>query len=211
YFLLSLIVKRVSGKTLAAFAAENIFEPLAMRETQYRADHTRLVPNRALAYKERGHEYALDVSYFEQTGDGAVHSSVEDLLKWDENFYSGQVGGKALLKELQENGRLNDGHSLDYAKGLFVRRYRGLPTVDHGGAWGGYRAQLLRFPEQHFSVACLCNVESANPGRRAYRVADVYLGALLKEKQTDSRSSAEREKNPAMTLPRPQLRGLDGG
>src|SRR5262249_22937231 len=99
---------------------------------------------------------------------------------------------------------------LDYAKGLFVHEYRGLRAVEHGGAWGGYRAQLLRFPEQHFSVACLCNLASANPGRRAYRVADVYLGALLKEKQTDSRSSAEREKNPAMTLPGEQLRGLDG-
>jgi hypothetical protein len=31
--------------------------------------------------------------------------------------------------------------------------YRGLATVDHGGADAGYRADLLRFPQQHFSVA----------------------------------------------------------
>lgn len=182
FFLLSVIVKRVSGETLTQFAAENIFQPLEMKSTVYRDDHTLIVPNRALAYdrKEKDAGYAINVSYFEQTGDGAVHTTVEDLLKWDENFYTGRVGGKDLLAELQEPGKLNNGKTLDYAKGLFVGLYRGLRFVDHGGSWGGYRAQLLRFPEQHFSVACLCNVGNADPDRRAHRVADVYLAKVMK-------------------------------
>src|SRR5215471_5808745 len=141
FFLLSVIVKRASGETLAEFAAENIFTPLEMKSTMYRPDHTLIVPNRALAYEPREKEsgYSIDVSYFEQTGDGAVHTSVEDLLKWDENFYSGKVGGKEFLAELQEPGKLNSGKTLDYAKGLFRGSYRGLPFVDHGGSWGGYR------------------------------------------------------------------------
>jgi CubicO group peptidase (beta-lactamase class C family) len=40
YLLLSLIVKRVSGKSLKEFAAENIFQPLGMAHTQHRDDHT---------------------------------------------------------------------------------------------------------------------------------------------------------------------------
>src|SRR5216684_9118175 len=165
FFLLSVVVKRVSGKTLREFAGENIFAPLEMTHTQYRDDHTSLITNRAMAYdaKEKGGGYSLNVSYFEQTGDGAVHTSVEDLLKWDENFYSGQIGGKDFLTEVQEQGQLNGGKVLDYAKGLFIQDYRGLRTVSHGGSWGGYRAELLRFPEQHFSVACLCNLGSARP------------------------------------------------
>src|SRR5690242_7619074 len=69
FFLLSTIVKRVSGKTLREFAAENIFTPLGMSHTQYRDDHTALVLNRAMAYdpKEIQGGYRLDVSYFEQT------------------------------------------------------------------------------------------------------------------------------------------------
>src|SRR5258705_545977 len=88
FFLLSVIVKRVSGKTLRQFATETIFEPLQMTQTVFRDEHTQLLPNRAMAYdpKEGGTGYTLDFSYFEQTGDGAVHTSVEDLLKWDENF-----------------------------------------------------------------------------------------------------------------------------
>ena len=71
---------------------KNIFAPLEMKHTAYRDSHTLIVPNRALAYdsKEKEAGYSINVSYFEQTGDGAVHTSVEDLLKWDENFYSGQ-------------------------------------------------------------------------------------------------------------------------
>lgn len=185
FFLLSLIVKRVSGMTLEQFALKNIFQPLGMTQTTYRDDHTLLLPHRALAYDPVGpNKYKLDVSYFEQTGDGAVHTSVDDFVKWDENFYTGKVGGQRLVREIQEQGKLNNGKTLAYAKGLFIGTYRGLPTVQHGGAWGGYRAQLLRFPKQHFSVACLCNLSNANPERRADQVADVYLGSLMQPKKT---------------------------
>ena len=190
FFLQSIIVKRVSGKTLREFATENIFNPLEMIHTQYRDDHKALISNRAMAYEKKD-GYTLHVSYFEQTGDGAVHTSVEDLLRWDENFYSGQVGGKNFLAEMQEPGKLNTGKVLDYAKGLWIEDYRGLHTVNHGGSWGGYRAELLRFPDQHFSVACLCNRGDATPTRRAHQVADIYLGSMMKPKE--EKKAAERE------------------
>src|SRR5438445_3007807 len=213
FFLLSVIVKRVSGKTLREFAAENIFTPLAMTHTQFRDDHTSLIANRALAYdaKDKTAGYRLDVSYFEQTGDGAVHTSVEDLLKWDENFYSGQVGGKEFLTEVQEQGKLNGGKVLDYAKGLFIQDYRGLHTVSHGGSWGGYRAELLRFPEQHFSVACLCNLGSARPSNRARRVADVYLASLRKPTEANTELPEKHEKvQTPVSLTAEQLKSYQG-
>lgn len=181
FFLLSVIVKRVSGMTLKDFATQNIFQPLKMTHTTFRDDHTLLIPHRALAYDPSTNGgYKLNVSYYEQLGDGAVHTSVEDLGKWDENFYTGQIGGKSVLAEMQEPGKLTNGKVLDYAKGLFIQNFRGLRTVRHGGAWGGYRAELLRFPDQHFSVACLCNLGNANPEKRADQVAAVYLGGLMK-------------------------------
>lgn len=196
FFLLSVVVKRVSGKSLPEFAADNFFRPLAMNQTLYRDSHTSLIPGRALAYdpKEPGPGFTLDVSYFEQTGDGAVHTSVVDLLKWDENFYSGQVGGKSLLAGLQEPAKLNNGKQLHYARGLFLEPYRGLNAVDHGGSWGGYRAQLLRFPEQHFSVACLCNLANANPEARAFHVADIFLAAQMKEPKPVEKPEARKKK-----------------
>lgn len=195
FFLLSTIVERASGKTLREFAAENIFAPLEMAHTQFRNSHVALIANRAPAYDEQENHagYTLNVSYFEQTGDGAVHTSVEDLLQWDENFYNPRVGGKDFVAEIQERGKVNDGKVLDYAKGLRLQEYRGLPTVSHGGSWGGYRAELLRFPDQHFSVACLCNVGNAGATRRAQQVADIYLGSLMKPKESKSKESDAKE------------------
>src|SRR5216684_1853681 len=213
FFLLSVIVKRVSGKTLREFAGENIFTPLAMTHTQFRDDHTSLIANRAMAYdaKEKAPGYRLNVSYFEQTGDGAVHTSVEDLLKWDENFYSGQIGGKDFLTEVQEQGKLNGGKVLDYAKGLFIQDYRGLRTVSHGGSWGGYRAELLRFPEQHFSVACLCNRSDANPSKKAQQVGDIFLAEEMKEPKPAREADFEkREKKPTVALAAEKLSAYSG-
>ena len=50
-----------------------------------------------------------------------------------------------------------------------------LPTVSHGGAWAGYRSQILRFPQQHFSVIVLCNREDAESWTLAISVAEIYL------------------------------------
>lgn len=197
YLLLSLIVERVSGKALKDFAAENVFQPLGMMHSQFRNDHTSLIPNRALAY-EQGETgaYKLSVSYAEENGDGMVHTSIEDLQKWDENFYSAEIGGKDFLVELQEPGKLNNGRPLKYAKGLFIRNYRGLPTIWHGGESAGYFAYLLRFPEQHFSVACLCN-GPFYPWRRAHRIAHLYLGGLMKNGEVDFATAGPDVKSPA--------------
>ncbi len=181
YFLLSVIVRRASGQSLRDFAAERIFGPLGMRHTQFNDSHTRIIPNRATGYtRARNGAFGIDMSDWEQTGDGAVMTTVEDLLQWDRNFYDPKVGDANVLAAMHEVGVLNSGKKLEYASALYVSTYRGLPAVTHGGSWAGYRAQLMRFPKQQLSVACLCNNGgSANPSRLAQKVAEVYLGDLM--------------------------------
>ena len=90
-------------------------------------------------------------------------------------------------------GRLEDGEELDYAFGMTIGEYRGLETVRHGGALGGYRAHLLRFPEEKFSVAIACNLDAISPGPLADRVADIYLDDRLKERKPEPRPSDSSE------------------
>src|SRR5262249_40460194 len=106
-------------------------------------------------------------------------------------FYTGKVGGKGLIKEMEQPAKLNDQRTIDYAMGLYVGHYRGLPIVYHSGGSGGYRAYLLRFPEEHFSAACLCNLRSLSrcgPShasariRRIYALADEYLAGVMAPK-----------------------------
>jgi len=182
FFLLGVIVERASGQSLAAFAKENIFAPLGMAHTHYHDDHTMIVPRRATGYAPvRSGGFRIDMSGFEQTGDGAVYTTVEDLLLWDRNFYKPTVGGSELVRELQVTGVLNNGEELTYARGLRVSEHKGLKTASHGGSWAGYRAELLRFPDEKFSVACLCNVANANPSQLARQVAEVFLGERMTE------------------------------
>jgi len=103
---------------------------------------------------------------------------VEDLALWDQNFYDHTVGGEALARDQLLRGRLTNGDTISYASGLMLGEHRGLPTVSHGGAFMGYRTELLRFPTQHFSVICLCNLSTSNPSARAERVADVLLSGV---------------------------------
>src|SRR5258708_14567960 len=104
-------------------------------------------------------------------------TTVEDLLAWDENFYTGRVGGPGFLRRQLTVGALSDGKQLDYAYGLEVRNYRGLPIVEHGGSTGGYRAETLRFPTLHTSFVALCNASNTAATTLMRRAPDVVLAA----------------------------------
>jgi CubicO group peptidase (beta-lactamase class C family) len=179
YTLLATIVERAAGTTFATFADTNIFTPLGLAVTHYHVDARRLVRHRALGYAQRDGQWTLDTPINERAGAGGLYTSIPDLLKWDENFYTGRVGGPDLLEKLQTRGRLNDGKTLPYAWGLQIGNYRGLPIVEHSGSLGGYRAHLIRFPAQHASVALLCNASTIAPTTLARRVADVVLADKL--------------------------------
>jgi CubicO group peptidase (beta-lactamase class C family) len=181
FFLFSVIIKRATGKPLSQFAEENIFKPLGMTHTRFYDDHSVVVPGRVPAYEPRpSGGFRVDWSTnFDKIGDGGLMSSVDDLLLWDRNFYANKLGKGTLLKEMQTPGVLNNGKQIEYALGLTISTYRGLPIVEHGGALFGYRTELLRFPQQKFSVITLCNVGTSNPGRLSYQVADLYLAGQL--------------------------------
>ncbi|HXG65376.1 MAG TPA: serine hydrolase domain-containing protein [Blastocatellia bacterium] len=183
YFLMSVIVKRASGKSLREYADENIFKPLGMKNTHFHDDYTMIVKNRAIGYSPaKAGGFRIDMSIFDVVGDGALMTSVEDLFLWDQNFYANKLGGggQELINETLRPGVLNSGKKLEYAVGLTVSDYRGLRMVSHGGAWAGYRAEMIRFPEQRFSVICLSNLGTFNPTRMAKKVADIYLADHLK-------------------------------
>lgn len=184
YNLLALVVEKASGQSLRDFSEQRIFAPLGMRHTQINDSHTRIVPNRATGYQKEGSGYGIEMSDWEQTGDGSVLTTVEDLFRWNQNFFEPKVGDAKLLAAMQEVGVLNSGKKLDYASALRIGTYRGLTTVSHSGSWAGFRAQLLRFPQQKFAVACLCNDGGiSNPSRLSRKVAEVYLGAIMKPEE----------------------------
>ena len=197
YWLLAQVVERASGKSLREYAAEKIFEPLGMDHTHFHNDHTELVPDRAYGYAPNGDGgYVISMTTLPMIGDGGVFTSVDDLLLWDRNFYEGKVGGQRFLDQMHTVGVLNDGEELEYAFGLNVGSYRGLRLVSHGGSFVGFRADIIRFPDERFSVICLCNRADSNPSLLARRVADIYLEDKLsppEDRDRPPRGAAEEE------------------
>jgi len=178
YVLLGVIVQRVTGKSLRQFAAEQIFAPLGMSVSHFHDDHNQPVKGRAFAYSPApGGGWRINVWNNDIVGQGGLMTTVEELQKWDENFYTGKVGGRGFLARQLERGKLTNGTVLTYAFGLEVMSYRGLPLVEHSGSTGGYRTDISRFPTQHTSVVTICNVSNADAVGLAHRVADVVLGA----------------------------------
>jgi CubicO group peptidase (beta-lactamase class C family) len=182
FTLLAIIVKRVSGMSLREFTTRNIFEPLGMTHTHFRDDHEEVIKHDALGYEQDNKDkpFRMSLTNFDTAGATSLHTTVEDLQLWDENFYHPRVGGPELIQQMLERGKLNSGELQDYASGLVIGTYKGLPTVDHGGADAGYRSDLIRFPEQHFSTAVLCNFADTNPSSLARQVADILLARDLK-------------------------------
>ena len=181
YFLLGQIVKRVTGKSLREFADERIFQPLGMTHTHFHDDPGHIMKGRAMSYEGDGHG-SFRISYlqnFDKIGAGGLYTTVEDLRKWDENYYTHQVGGDALQTLIHTHGKLNKGDTIPYAFGNNVTTYRGLRVDEHGGSLMGYKAEILRFPDQHFSVLATCNLGSINPGPLAEQVAEVYFESKM--------------------------------
>ncbi len=186
YFLLAVIAERAGGKSFRELTRELIFKPLGMVNSHFHDDYQMLIKNRASGYfpaPEKG-KFANYISTFDCVGDGGLYTSVEDLFHWDQNFYTHEVGGPDLVAQIQTPGVLKNGEKLDYAFGLMTGTYKGLRTVMHGGALEGYRTEMIRFPDERFSVICLSNFSEANPTKLSYEIAQIYLAGKLKEDKT---------------------------
>lgn len=194
YVLLGIVVERVSGRTLRQFADEEFFKPLGMTSSHFHDDHNEIAKGRASAYSPAaGGTWKINVWNNDIVGQGGLMTTIGDLQKWDENFYTGKVGGKGFLARQLQQGVLNDGKVLPYAFGLEVLEYRGQPMVEHTGSTGGYRTIITRFPAQHTSVASMCNVSTANTTALAHAVVDV----VLEKSFTKPSAAAQRAANNA--------------
>lgn len=190
YWLLGQIVKKVAGMNMAEFAQKEIFEPLEMDNTHFHNDHTQIVKNRASGYiPDNNENYKISMTTLDMIGDGGIFTTINDIKKWDDAYYESSVLSSAFWSVMTQQGILNNGEVIDYASGLMISKYKGLKTVRHGGAFAGFRAEILRFPDQKLSIAIFANRGDANPSIMADQVADI----LLKDKFIEEVSKSNKK------------------
>ena len=185
YTLMAEIVKAVSGQSFPEFTDSQFFKPLGMVHTHFHDDHEMIVPNRAYSYAaDEKAGFKKRVLSYANAGATSLFTTVEDLMRWIQNFADGRIGGKPFVDQMQQQAILNSGETIDYAFGLSVRKYRGLTMIGHSGGDAGFRSHLVRFPEQNFAVVILSNLASMLPGELCLRVADLYLAEQLGPNET---------------------------
>ncbi|WP_170064410.1 serine hydrolase domain-containing protein [Polaribacter glomeratus] len=183
YWLLGQIVKKVAGINMADFAKKELFEPLKMMDTHFHNDHTKIVKNRASGYvPDTNDGYKISMTTLDMIGDGGIFTTINDIKKWDDSFYKSDVLSENFWTLMTQQGILNNGEVIEYAAGLIIEKYKGLKTIRHGGAFVGFRAEIVRFPDQKLSIAIFANRGDANPSDMADQVADILLkDKFLKE------------------------------
>ncbi len=166
YFLMAHVVESVSGMTLRQFAEAEIFGPLGMDRSFFNDNVDQVIPNRAYGYRKlEDGTWEVYMTNLDFVGDGGVFTTLDDFIKWDQNFYDNQLGkgGPALIKmvetphpdtiEITEEGPRN----VHYAFGLRTDEINGEYMIGHGGSWQAFTTTYNRYPELELSIVVMCN------------------------------------------------------
>lgn len=182
YLLLAVVIEKVTSMSFSNFLTQSVLTPLGMNNTTVYEHRRMVIPRRANAYvKESDGRFALKM-YWNYTayGDGNVYSTVEDMFRWEQNFYDNRLGKGRFLEIMHTPGRLKDGTLCKYALGMDAGEFcpdnwRDEPIFAHGGSNAGFESLLLRIPSRRFCVILLCNTRDQDLKPKTFAIADALL------------------------------------
>ena len=174
YVLLTYLIEKITGGSYKTFVQENIFTPLGMKDSGYDSNSA-VIPHRASGYTLVNNqlENAGFVHLSVPQGAGALYSTTEDLLKWEQGLFGGKVLRAASLQ------KMTTPFKDDYAFGLEVKTAGGHKLIDHGGGIQGFNTELAYYPDDKLTVVALGNVNGAAPGEIATKLAALSHGETV--------------------------------
>jgi CubicO group peptidase (beta-lactamase class C family) len=170
YLLLADIVGRVSGQPLPQFLRAQVFGPLGLAMVM---DPVAKIPAKAVSYTKNDHGYEVADSPWEQIGDGAVQTTPSQLVRWADNYRTGQVGGPKLLDAQLAGAVETERGSADrYGAGIYVM---GNGTLDHDGSWAGFVTAFRISKDRLKSLAVSCNTDKQDPNALADALGGLWM------------------------------------
>lgn len=175
YVLLGYLIEKITGESYEKFVRENIFTPLGMKDSGYDSN-SEVIPHRASGYVpgKNGFENAGFIHMSIPHGAGALYSTTEDLLKWEQGLF----GGKLLKPESLQ--KMTTPFKSNYAFGLQVETTGGHKVIEHGGGIEGFNTELAYYPDDKLTVVVLGNVNGGAPGDIARKLAAIAHGETVK-------------------------------
>jgi D-alanyl-D-alanine carboxypeptidase len=182
YFVLGLIVEKVTGVPLATYMKSEIFDPLGMKNSGLSGNNTQH-KNSAIGYGvSEGKPYKeKDSNMATYNGAAALYSTVEDLFIWSEALHKGKLLSEKSYKEMVSPHIFKNGFVpfVAYGLGLGIEDVAGHPTIGHPGQMYGFHSDILRIPADNISYIFLSNVNNNQlkaKGRVAEKVIEIMYG-----------------------------------
>ena len=153
YVLLGYLIEKISGQSYSDFLQQNIFTPLGMKDSGYDSNFA-VIEHRAAGYT-RSKDGPVNAGFINMTipfSAGALYSTTEDLLRWEQGLFGGKVLKPASL------AKMTTPFKEDYAFGLGVATKNGRKQIAHGGGIEGFNTSMTYFPEEKLVVIVLANI-----------------------------------------------------
>ncbi len=175
FVLLTYLIEKIAGASYETFVRENIFTPLGMKDSG--------VDSNSAVIHRRASGYVYSKDHFENAGfihmsipqgAGALYSTTEDLLKWEQGLFGGKLLKPASLEKMMTPFKS------DYAFGLQVTTTGGHKRIEHGGGIEGFNTYLTYYPDDKLTVVVLSNVNGNAPGEIAGKLAALAHGEAIK-------------------------------
>jgi D-aminopeptidase len=179
YHLVSIAIERVGGAPFEAQLKTRLFDPVGMPDTaSVPSDHD-ITPGIATMHTPgRGGRWRRGIFPSEEVrGEGAIVSTVDDMLRWMAHLRTrDRFGSAETWAAMTTRPRYADGTLGAYGLGLMLDAYRGLRAVHHAGGVMGGSSQMLTLPDDGLDVIIIANGgRDANPVRLAEQVVDIVL------------------------------------
>jgi len=186
YFLLGVIIEKVSGKTYETMLQENIFTPLSMNDSGY-DHHGEIIKNRATGYEKQGNEFVNSI-YIDMSipyAAGSLYSTVEDLYLWDQALYTNKMLSKEYMAlyfkpYIPAWGNSHYAYGWGVGKDVIGNTTDSIYTISHGGGINGFNTNISRSPSDKTLIVLLNNT-----GRAPLNQMTQSIRAILKGKSYD--------------------------
>jgi len=157
YYLLGLIVEKVSGKSYAEYLQARFFGPLGLSRIRYGTE-TEFIPGMASGYGGDGNPSPY-LSMTQPYAAGSLVSTPEDLARWTVALHGGKVVKPESLRLMTTPVRTSDGKEHPYGFGLMFRESQGHRLIGHGGGINGFTCYLEADPTSQCVAVVLNNTD----------------------------------------------------
>jgi len=176
YYLLGMLLEKVSGESYAEHLRKTQWGPNALTTVAYCDDST-VIANRVRGYEKSGEAVlnAAPLSMKLPYAAGSLCSNARDLVRWNSLLVNGRIVSPESYARMTTATKLDDGTTQPYGYGLAPGTLGTHPSVAHSGGINGFASFMSWFPADTLTIVVLTNSGSGSPGAIADAIARLIL------------------------------------